>query len=222
MGLPPCNIMFFQQACLAAQRAMSIIDGSSGLAEPDLLFAFRLCGVCSAFPHHPFSETIYKYSATGNRIWGISCWRIGVIRRCRLIPRRLNGPIHQWLRIIRLIWTWPPIGRRDTVAPLLAPAEKVPAISYVVIHEPIKVHPAPFSDRVSGWPIGDTRHGFRRRRAGFPAWLCGLAAVCRVRFARQLKKIPDAVFCGEIAVPGRGCSAEVSHLSSTVIAASGG
>jgi hypothetical protein len=43
-----------------------------------------------------------------------------------------------------------------------------------------------------------------------------------VLFARQLEKIPDAVFCGGIAVPGRGCCAEVSHLPSAVIAALGG
>ena len=67
-----------------------------------------------------------------------------------------------------------------------------------------------------------TRHGFRRHRADFPAWLCGLAAVCRVRFVRQTKKIPDAVFSGGSATLGRACCAEVDHFPSEVIAALGG
>ena len=43
-----------------------------------------------------------------------------------------------------------------------------------------------------------------------------------MRFARQSKKIPDAVFSGDIAALGRGFCAEVGHFSGAVIAAAGG
>jgi hypothetical protein len=48
------------------------------------------------------------------------------------------------------------------------------------------------------------------------------AAVCRVRFVRQRKKIPDAAFSSGIAALGRGCCAEVSHFPKIGIAAFGG
>jgi len=86
----------------------------------------------------------------------------------------------------------------------------------------IQVLSTPFPDRIPGRPIGDTRHGFRSRRADFPARLCGLAALCRVRFVRQTKEIPDAVFSGDIAALGRGFCAEVGHFPSAGIAAPGG
>ena len=86
----------------------------------------------------------------------------------------------------------------------------------------IQVDPALFPDGVPRWPIGDTRRASRSRRADFPARLCGLAAARRVRFVRQTKKIPDAVFSGEIAAFGRGRCAEVGHFPSAGITALGG
>ena len=101
-------------------------------------------------------------------------------------------------------------------------AKIINPVNRVISDKSVKVLPALFLDRVPGWPIGDTRRAFRKRRADFPARLQGLAAVCRVRFVRQLEKIPDAVFSGGIAALGRGFCAEVSHSPSAVIAALGG
>ena len=67
-----------------------------------------------------------------------------------------------------------------------------------------------------GYP---TVGGVRRRRADYPAWLCGLVAVGWVRFVRKTKKIPGAAFSGGIAALGRGFCAEVGHFPSAVIAA---
>ena len=76
----------------------------------------------------------------------------------------------------------------------------------------IQVDPALFPDGVPRWPIGDTRRASRSRRADFPARLCGLAAARRVRFVRQTKKIPDAVFRTSCGCARRGRYEGVSHL----------
>jgi hypothetical protein len=69
------------------------------------------------------------------------------------------------------------------------------------------------SDRVPGWPsAGDgivvsvsvkvhTRRGLRRCMTIFPARLWGLQTICVFRVVRILKKSPDAVFRGEVALP---------------------
>ena len=110
----------------------------------------------------------------------------------------------------------------DRVQYIQIQTKNIHPVNPVIPDKPIQIHSALFPYRVPGWPIGDTRRGFHSRRADFPARLCGLAAVCRVRFVRQPKKIPDAVFSGGIAALGRGFCAEVGHFPSAVIAAWGG
>ena len=120
------------------------------------------------------------------------------------------------------------LRRRTGVEPTISraarciKAENVDINDGFIPDESIQGISTPFPDGIPGRPIGDTRRAFRSRRADFPARLCGLAAVCRVRFVRQTKKIPDAVFSGDIAALGRGFCAEVGHFPSAVIAAFGG
>ena len=94
---------------------------------------------------------------------------------------------------------------------------QIPLIYPVIPHKLVQIQPSFFFDGIPGWPIGDTRRGFRRRRTDFPARLCGLASVCRARSVRQWEKIPDAVFSGGIAVPGRGCCEGDAHLTGAML-----
>ena len=58
--------------------------------------------------------------------------------------------------------------------------------------------------RVRYWPIGATRHGFRRCRAICLLRLQGLRAILPTRLGLLTKKSPDAVFCGGVAFQRRG------------------
>lgn len=85
-------------------------------------------------------------------------------------------------------------------------------IDSIIPHEHVQVYPTLFPNRIPGWPIRDTRRGFRCGRADFSAQLQGLAAVCWARFVRVCEKSPDAVFRGEVACAGGACCQGVGQL----------